>query len=153
VHPGPVEPVGILLDPADQPLTGGARRLLGDGRRVVGHRAIDLVADPGDDRDGCRGDGASHGLRVEYGEIEPGAATTHQGDHVDNVGCEAAEGGCHLMRRRLPLNIDVGRLDGKAIRGTPQLVDEITVGSRAPAGDQSDPQRDQWPGQELVGGK
>src|SRR3546814_13465023 len=64
----------VLEHASHEHLSAGGGRLGGGVGHVVGYRAVDLVADAGDHRDGARGDGAGHELLVEGGAV--GAGTT-----------------------------------------------------------------------------
>ena len=69
-------------DPVDQP--GGARRggLQAGVGHLVGHGPVDLVAEPGDQRDRQRGDGPGDALGVEGGQVGAGPAAPDEGDDV-----------------------------------------------------------------------
>ena len=58
---------------------------------LVGDGPVDLVAEPGPDRDGRRRDGAGDDLLVEGREIGAGTATADQCDEVDTGGSGAPE--------------------------------------------------------------
>ena len=81
--------VGAGLDGADvghHGLGAGGRRLVGGVGDLVGHRAVDLVADAGEHRDVERGDGPGDDLAVEGGQVGGGAAAPHQQHDVDPAG-------------------------------------------------------------------
>src|SRR5829696_7419289 len=119
------------------------RRELLDPVDVVGHAAIDLVAEPGEHRDGRPGDGQGDALVVEGGQVGAGATPADDDDGVERSAGEGAHGTGDGGRRVLALHPDVDVGDPEPDAAALQLVEHVVPGGAPPAGHEADAQRNQ----------
>ena len=86
-----IEVLDEHADLRDEDLRAGGRRLARGVRDLVGHAAVDLVADPGEDRYRHARDLPRHLFGVERTEVGPRAAAAGEDDDVDLEAGELAE--------------------------------------------------------------
>ena len=110
---------------------------------LICHRAVAGVSDAGPDGKASPRDGAGNQLGVEGRQIALCPAPSHKDDELRFEGVEAREGSCDLRGRLGALDGRRLETDVKAVAGPLQLPGEVSVGLRAWARHEPDPQGDE----------